>query len=99
VAAGDWNRAGLKVALVRLDQADRALDRLEEDLDQLDKKLDEIVARIDGQGNRVTSLEQWRTDFERSTGAIVESKRWLVGAILAGAAVVISVVGILVAHG
>jgi hypothetical protein len=87
---------GGRVALARLNQVERQLDRLEADLDRVDVKFDTITARLDGIGNRLTGIEQWRTDFQSTSRGIVESKHWLVGAVIAGLALLVSVVALLV---
>ena len=80
----------------RLDQLQGQLDRIEGYLTRIEDRVTSHQSYAAGVANRVTALEQWRTDFEKSQGDQTESHQWGVGTTLAVVAIVVSVAALII---
>lgn len=82
--------AGDQMLLAYLGQFKSQLDRIENEMDRTDERFDALKNEHQKLDTRLTVLETWRAAATVATN----SRQWLVGAILGGLALVISLLGV-----
>jgi hypothetical protein len=85
-----------------LDRIQSQLDRLEGDIDRINSRFDgfvqvhtELGNRISETANRITAIETWRAGFVTAVRDRRVGREWLVGAVIAGIALAVSIAGAL----
>lgn len=78
--------------LDRLKQLQRDINRLSDSLGRVDANFDQVATGLSQLGARVTILEAWKATRDAAGSTRTESRRWLIGLVVAVTVEAVSII-------